>query len=217
MAGAILTTQPRAAIKTPARVGFGFSLGEVTGEKTTGRDNRLLLEGRSGIADRQALQKVLPKEGPNSAEPLILRRVSEFVCDQRALAPAVAPHKDAVTQSEAAGGRREELNRGRRGLQSEIAGHGDARKREQAHPLRRAHADRPRVRHFLLRERNALAQDAFLDRSLPLHGEGQERLEMRDQCLSIHEFQALYLMKRNPRGRRAGRTFPLVCEWRFDD
>ena len=97
---------------------------QVAKVQATDHGDRFLFHRSRGITDRQTLGEVLPEEGPDPAEALILRGVDQFMSNQSALAPAVTPHEDPVAQSEAAGCRSEKLNRGHGSFESEILGVG---------------------------------------------------------------------------------------------
>ena len=117
----MLTIHRPAAIKTLGKLHPGYSLGKVAKVQATDHGDRFLFHRSRGITDGQTLGEVLPEEGPNPAEALILRGVDQFVSNQSALAPAVAPHEDPVTQSEAACCWSEKLNRGHGSFKGEIA------------------------------------------------------------------------------------------------
>lgn len=71
---------------------------------------RFLFQRRFMITDHGALKDVAPKKGKNATESLVLRRVSELVRKKMSIFAVIGSNKNAVTQCEAPGGRREKIH-----------------------------------------------------------------------------------------------------------
>src|SRR6266404_2108548 len=70
----------------------------------------LLFQWSLAVAKRRAFEKIVLQKPENSAEPLVLRRVHQLVHDEMSILPAIASDEDAVSQSEPARGRRQQLD-----------------------------------------------------------------------------------------------------------
>jgi len=116
------------------------------------------------------LKNVSLKKWENTAQPLILRGVHQFMDNQRAIAPLIGPDENTVVQSKARWRGSDEIDRSRRRFQHRMDGNRNGINPQQTNTFGIPNPDCLSIGELGVRKRNAFAQDTSLLLDRPLCG-----------------------------------------------
>jgi hypothetical protein len=170
--------QASASYMAAPRGGWGRCAAPLLKAQPRCRGDRLLLHRGGGIANGDALLQILLKELLKATEPLILQCVDELVKNQWALAPAIGPDVDTVSQGQSAGARADKLRRFSSGAKSRMLWDGNMANTQQSDFVRVCNTNLHGVRGLGRCEWHAITKDATLLDLCPCTGQRKEHLEL---------------------------------------